>query len=249
MLEPDAPDSPEAALTALRDTGADQFDPVRFRFIEAMLRRSTEHPEPVITQLEDRVLGAIEDYQLAFERARDEAAATIARLVIRFPDDTDSAQALFEAGNFRQLRRTAYQMDRKASLQPLSALTLRIVSGEGDAAGEAGRESFDDLLRQQEDDIVSSFSAASRSPAPQGQAQELKSVRQFRGTMAKLNAEKLVKQAVGEAPPDCGPLNPQMLAIRSLTAMSDLSPHYLSRFVSYIDTLFWLEQAGEQIKS
>jgi hypothetical protein len=25
--------------------------------------------------------------------------------------------------------------------------------------------------------------------------------------------------------------------------MRELSPHYLSRFVSYIDTLFWLEQA------
>jgi len=33
-----------------------------------------------------------------------------------------------------------------------------------------------------------------------------------------------------------------------LTTMRDLSPHYLSRFVSYIDTLFWLEQAEKQTR-
>jgi hypothetical protein len=34
-----------------------------------------------------------------------------------------------------------------------------------------------------------------------------------------------------------------MLATRSLSAMRRLSPEYLSRFVSYIDTLLWLQCA------
>jgi hypothetical protein len=34
-----------------------------------------------------------------------------------------------------------------------------------------------------------------------------------------------------------------MLAIRSLSTMQDISPAYLNRFISYVDTLFWLEQA------
>lgn len=251
MAGTETPITPESELESLRETGADRFDPVRFRFIETLLHRSTGHEEPVATQLEDRALAAIDEYRARLEQARDEAAATVARLVIRFPDDTGDAQALFEAGDFRQLRRTAYQMERNASLQLLAALTQRIVSGDSDTDDDAGGDSFDDLLRQQEDDIVSSLSdnTPGQSASARGAAQELKSVRQFRSTMAKLNADKLVKQAVGEAPPDCGPLNPQMLAIRSLTAMSDLSPHYLTRFVSYVDTLFWLEQAGEQVKS
>lgn len=250
-METDAIATPESALESLRECGADRFDPVRFCFIESLLRRSAEHGEPVAAGLEERALAAIDEYQAAFEQARDEAAATIARLVIRFPDNTLDAQALFEAGDFRQLRRTAYRMERSASLQSLSALTERIISGEERVDDESEGDSFDDLLRQQEEDIVRSLSDSGpgHAASPRGAGQELKSVRQFRDTMAKLNAEKLVKQAVGEAPPDCGPLNPQMLAIRSLTAMSDLSPHYLSRFVSYIDTLFWLERAGEQLKS
>ena len=61
--------------------------------------------------------------------------------------------------------------------------------------------------------------------------------------MVKLNADKVVTQALEEVPAEAGPLNPQRLATRSLATMRDLSPHYLSRFVSYVDTLFWLEQA------
>ena len=66
--------------------------------------------------------------------------------------------------------------------------------------------------------------------------------------MVRLNADKVVTQALAEVPEDCGPLNPQRLATRSLETMRDLSPHYLSRFVSYIDTLFWLEQAEKSTR-
>jgi hypothetical protein len=38
----------------------------------------------------------------------------------------------------------------------------------------------------------------------------------------------------------------QRLAARSLAAMRDLSLHYLSRFVTYMDTLFWLEQTEKE---
>ena len=31
--------------------------------------------------------------------------------------------------------------------------------------------------------------------------------------------------------------------------MRDISPKYLSRFVSYIDSLFWLESAGEEMSA
>ena len=34
-----------------------------------------------------------------------------------------------------------------------------------------------------------------------------------------------------------------MLAIKSLSTMRELSPDYLNRFVSYVDTLLWLERS------
>jgi hypothetical protein len=105
-------------------------------------------------------------------------------------------------------------------------------------------------LRQQELELVvaaeNQFSGGGRQP--RDRQQELKAARRFHSAMIKLNADKVVRQALQEVPEDAGPLNPQRLATRSLATMRDLSPHYLSRMVSYIDTLFWLEQADKPRK-
>jgi hypothetical protein len=106
---------------------------------------------------------------------------------------------------------------------------------------------LEQTLRQQELDLVDAIAAQDAGSQPkQARHEELKAARRFHAAMVRLNADKVVTQALQEVPEDAGPLNPQRLATRSLTTMRDLSPHYLSRFVSYIDTLFWLEQAEKQ---
>jgi Protein of unknown function (DUF2894) len=104
-------------------------------------------------------------------------------------------------------------------------------------------------LRQQELDLVEDISgqAITGKQAP-ARREELKAARRFHSAMVEFNADNVVNQALAEVPEECGPLNPQRLATRSLATMRDLSPHYLSRFVSYIDTLFWLEQAEKSTK-
>ncbi|WP_165954135.1 DUF2894 domain-containing protein [Seongchinamella unica] len=101
------------------------------------------------------------------------------------------------------------------------------------------------VLRQQELALADSFAQQTnpgRRNSP-GHREELKAARRFHSAMVQLNADKVVQQALAEVPEAAGPLNPQRLATRSLETMRELSPHYLSRFVSYIDTLFWLERA------
>jgi len=71
---------------------------------------------------------------------------------------------------------------------------------------------------------------------------ELKSVRYFRKTWARLSADKQVTQALNLAPRNAGPINSHMVVLRSLTLMRDTSPDYLNRFMSYVDTLLCLEQ-------
>ncbi|PLW69965.1 DUF2894 domain-containing protein [Pseudohalioglobus lutimaris] len=103
---------------------------------------------------------------------------------------------------------------------------------------------LEQALRQQEFELVDAIAGQSApGHSPQARHQELKAARRFHSAMVKLNADKVVTQALEEVPAEAGPLNPQRLATRSLATMRDLSPHYLSRFVSYVDTLFWLEQA------
>ncbi|MEC8427979.1 MAG: DUF2894 domain-containing protein, partial [Pseudomonadota bacterium] len=79
---------------------------------------------------------------------------------------------------------------------------------------------------------------------PQSAPRELRALTPLRESWAKLNAEKLVMRSINEGPENAGPLNPHYLAIRSLSNMRDLSPHYLNRFVAYMETLLWLEKAA-----
>lgn len=77
-----------------------------------------------------------------------------------------------------------------------------------------------------------------RRPAP-----ELKSVAYFRDEWSRLSTEQQLTQTLAQAPENAGPMNSQHLVLRSLQVMRDIAPAYLQGFMSYVDTLIWLEQA------
>ena len=81
-------------------------------------------------------------------------------------------------------------------------------------------------------------SAGRSRPAP-----ELKSVTYFRNEWSKLSTEQQLTQTLAQAPENAGPMNSQHLVLRALQVMRDLSPDYLQGFMSYIDTLIWLDHA------
>jgi hypothetical protein len=64
----------------------------------------------------------------------------------------------------------------------------------------------------------------------------------FRKTWASLRTENQLRQSLGEVPQNAGPLNSNSLVHRSLSLMRELSPGYLQHFLSYVDTLSWMEQ-------
>lgn len=75
-------------------------------------------------------------------------------------------------------------------------------------------------------------------------ASEMKSVRQFSEVWSRISAEQQVEKALDRGPENAGPLNPHKLMLRSLSLMRSLSPDYLRRFLSQMDSLVWLEQAN-----
>lgn len=81
-------------------------------------------------------------------------------------------------------------------------------------------------------------SAASSAAAPP----ELKTMRYFRGTWSRLSADRRLTQSLAKMPENAGPLNSHHLVHRALILMRDLSPEYLNRFMTYVDTLLWVEQ-------
>ena len=84
-----------------------------------------------------------------------------------------------------------------------------------------------------------------KNPTPGGSvsAPELKSVAYFRDEWSKLSTEQQLTQTLAQAPENAGPMNSQHLVLRSLQRMRDIAPDYLQGFMSYIDTLIWLEHA------
>ena len=78
----------------------------------------------------------------------------------------------------------------------------------------------------------------------QPEATELRSIASFQDTWARLSTEQQLTQTLAQAPENAGPMNSQHLVLRSLQRMHDLAPDYLQSFMSYIDTLIWLESAA-----
>lgn len=95
--------------------------------------------------------------------------------------------------------------------------------------------------------LVSAVIEAKPQPATESfpaAAPELKSVTYFRSTWSKLLTEQQLTQTLAKAPENAGPMNAQHLVLRTLQLMRDRSPDYLQGFMSYIDSLIWLEHAA-----
>lgn len=137
-------------------------------------------------------------------------------------------------------------LKHNSPLRELNQLLDEMRQGEDDPRAAP----LEAALRQQELELADNISQQAQPGQKNlpARREELKAARRFHSAMVELNADKVVTQALEEIPEACGPLNPQRLATRSLETMRDLSPHYLSRFVSYIDTLFWLEHAERSAK-
>ena len=71
---------------------------------------------------------------------------------------------------------------------------------------------------------------------------ELRSIACFQETWSRLSTEQQLAETLACAPENAGPLNSQHLVLRSLQLMHNIAPDYLQGFMSYIDTLIWLEQ-------
>ena len=245
----EATGSPGDRLKILRAAGADRFDPFRFTFVESMARRARECGEPLSRVLEARLQPELEALQADFTRAGEAAAALVTRTGERHPGSLEQLRLLLDRGDFRGVQRLAARLDRAAGRVRVPALVDRAAPGSpGAAAGQEGIAGSvaDCLWRQEQEARQSLASAGSSRQGFQGRpGGELKSVHRLRVSQGRHRADRLLAQAIREAPAECGPLNPQRLVIGTLSAMRDLSPEYLGRLVAYVDTLFRLESAAE----
>ena len=192
---------PRAAIAAWREQGVHRFDPVRFRFIEALARRTADHRGDARRMLDDK----------------------LAKLVAAYGDDVERARCAGHADVHagKSTKRQQRQLPRGALAELVDHIKQHALPHtHGSAAGGA---------------------LSGVTPFP-----ELKAVSYFKSTWVKLSADQWLTQSMAKVPENAGPLHSHQLVHRALTLMRDLSPEYLNRFMSYVDTLLWLDQARGQ---
>ena len=213
----------EALIDALRARGAERFDPVGFRFIEALARRAAAQGHPARQLLDRRLAQALTEYGERFDRLQREARDAFARGSAQFPEAADALRQHCDAGDFGALHRLLAKLEAQAGSRPLAELLAHVG-------------------RQAPQDTTSGLAHASEAKVEPHS--ELKSVKVFRRTWSRLRVDQQLSDALAQAPENAGPLNSHSLVLRSLKLMRDISPEYLEQFTSYIDALLWLEQAG-----
>ncbi len=211
--------SPLAVLASLRSAGAGQLDPARFHYLEVLSERMQAGSGAVRRVLEDKLNAALAAYADRVRLARMAASDEAESLSVRHPDLRRELRRLLANGDIGGVRRLGVQADARAPCAPLAQLNQYIRSATQDGSEEGLGGDGD-----------------ARS--------DMKSVRRFRETWRSMAAEHQVDQAVVRGPENAGPLNSHRLVLQSLALMRSLSPGYLRRFMSHVDSLMWLEQAG-----
>ena len=170
----------QAALDALRSSGAAERNPVRFAYLEALARRAATQPEAVRQVLNGK------------------------------------------------LNATAHELATPPATPPT------------ETSLECAASPFSALLAYTNEFAYEQPETTSHAqPVP-----ELRSIACFRETWSRLSTEQQLAETLACAPENAGPLNSQHLVLRSLQLMRDITPDYLQGFMSYIDTLIWLEHTS-----
>ena len=225
MSESGKPGALEATIDALRARGADRLDPVRFRFIEALARRSAAERGDARRVLDGRLATVLDEYTARFDQTQTRAGETLACTVAQFPDAADRLDAIYRAGNFRELRQFIASLQDRYRARPLPDLLSHI---------------------QQHSPQNLPVNGAGEALKPR---EELTALAYFRNTWSRLNVDQQLTRALAQAPENAGPLNSHLLVLQSLKLMRDISPEYLRRFMAYADALLWLDQADSGNKT
>ncbi len=212
-----APGMPLAELQATLATlqgQCPQFDPPRLRGVESLLERAQQQRPSVQAPLLRRAASMLADYRRDCEQFSEQPSRLAGVLATR------------RSGAASALRALQAQLNRDTP---------------DDAASDEASSPISALLRQQEFSLLGASQSHAPDNATSEPPKELRALRQLRSRQRHQDIEQRIDQAIQNAPQDPGPLNPQMLAIRSLTNMRERSPAYLKQFVGYLDTLLWLE--------
>ncbi|KAA8921559.1 hypothetical protein CEK64_01510 [Xanthomonas sontii] len=210
-------------LAAWRAEHAERLDPLRFRFLEALARRTEAQQGKARELLEQKLSALLDAYAATLAMAQQNAA--------------DAAMRAHQPGPLGALL---------AQYRPATAAAT---AGSGQDTDVGAHEDADTETSKATDAIDADAAAPSHAPAASAAARlaapQLPAVEDARRLWTELRSRSQLRQSLQPAPADAGPLNSGVLVHRALALMRTLSPGYLQHFLSYVDALSWLQQLQE----
>jgi hypothetical protein len=220
-------------VESLKQQGGSLHDPVRFCFIESMIHRSLEHRENVRDRLLKKAQLALDEYRATFAALITEPSGTAASA----PPQREPSSVVLVLSSLRQVL-AGDVIDNAVSGSGSSDTIVDTVDNTVDGRAVI---SFAEQLIQQEQLLLSGDKAQknthSTAPLP-----KLKAGVAYQQFQHQQRVDHFIDSAFNETPETPGPLNPEILAIKLLRQINDLSPTYISRYVGYFETLQWLAQ-------
>jgi len=220
----------DALLASMRDEGGERFDAAGWHYLETLSRRAAPHEGSVRRMLEAKLERAVAAFAERFAQARSAAAEVLATTCKKHPQAAAELQRMFAGGDFKGLQHLQATLEAREQCAALAELVSLFEPALAGAPGHSPAHH------------AASWATAAPSPTL-----ELKTVRESRATWARLSVDKQLALAMQQAPKNAGPINSHMLVLRSLAMMQEISPDYLSRVVSYVDTLLALDPGEKDV--
>ncbi|MBV1882234.1 MAG: DUF2894 domain-containing protein [Pseudomonadales bacterium] len=252
----DQDDTLQSKIDLLTQAGADRHDPIRFRYLESLVQRAIGQRKSIKLILENKAEKVLADYTAKYLQAKEAAKAILIEVSKSYPHSKEAILLQYRHCDFKKVEQIQTHLQRHQYQGDLAKLTDQILQENPAFQNHSKTLSFDDLLKQQEQEVAQSFekngNIANISnddikslPPLQEKLQDLKSAHVYKQALSKLKSEELIRHLLTDGPENPGPINSHGLASRSLTLMGELSPKYLNRYISYLDSLLWLEAASE----
>ncbi|MGK4001014.1 DUF2894 domain-containing protein [Sorangium sp. So ce1036] len=238
------PGSAAARLAALRQAGADRFDPAACRFIEVLLERARALDGGARARLEARASARLAELEAAFRRARDDAASQLRALAEAGAVDDGALAAALERGEVALVVKAARRRLRELAAERQMTAVPWLARLRGEAAARDMR--LPEPLARDLAQLPCDGDAVERRVKRQAQAlSNALSSALFHESLVSARATLAVARAADNVPVDAGPYNAQVLAARALCAAERLSDHYLRALVASLQDLGALVAAFE----
>lgn len=207
-------------LAALKQKGLDRYDVVAFAGIESLLNRAAAQREKVRVRVFRKAQQALDHYIQQYKL--DERMAS---------DQTIAEDVMVDEARLSK-------SPHNTTINALIALRQYVDGVDVNSGAEIA-----------DSDVSPVDTTASAEPVTPSVLPALKSSAAYHRLQHQQRIDQFMDAALNAKPENPGPLNPETLAIRLLTQINDVSPEYISHYVTYFDTLQWLHNNAPSSKA